>query len=99
LTRPKLGFELGPGEKKGQIGEARPVGEGRKFSAELGNIGRRALRALDNLRDFNSFAVFSPVETRLSLRASDAGFFIFHSHLFVKCYLFVRISWRVCKGF
>ena len=58
MTRPKLGFELGPGEKKGQIGEARPVGEGRKFSGELGNIGRGALRALDNLRDFNRFRSF-----------------------------------------
>jgi hypothetical protein len=32
LTRPKLGFELGTGEEKGQIGEARSVGEGRKFA-------------------------------------------------------------------
>jgi hypothetical protein len=33
LTRPKLGFELGAGEEKRQIGEARSVGEGREFAA------------------------------------------------------------------
>ena len=31
LTRPKLGFELGAGEEKRQIGETRAVGEGREF--------------------------------------------------------------------
>ena len=76
MTRPKLGFELGPGEKKGQIGEARPVGEGREFS-ELGNIGRGALRALDNLRDVNRFRGFFRRRNTASLRANDAGFFIF----------------------
>ena len=60
MTRPKLGFELGPGEKKGQIGEARPVGEAGKFSGQLGNIGCGALRALDNLRDFNGFRSLFP---------------------------------------
>lgn len=49
LTRPKLGFELGPGEEKGQIGKARPAGEGRKFAPQLDDAGRGALRALDNL--------------------------------------------------
>jgi hypothetical protein len=58
LTRPKLGFELGAGEKNGQISEACPVGEGRKFSGELGNIGRGAVRVLDKLRDFNRFRGF-----------------------------------------
>ena len=55
MTRRKLGFELSPGEEKGQIGEARPVGEGRKFAGQLGDIGGGARRALDNVRDFNRF--------------------------------------------
>jgi hypothetical protein len=55
LTRPQLGFELGAGKEEGQIGEARPVGEGRKFAGQLRNIGRGALRTLDNFRDFNGF--------------------------------------------
>jgi hypothetical protein len=55
LTRPKLGFELGPREEKGQIAATRPGGEGRKFGGYLGNIGSSALRALDNLRYFNGF--------------------------------------------
>jgi hypothetical protein len=59
LTRPKFCFVLGPGEEKGQIGEARPVGKGRKFARQLGNIGRGALCALDNLRDFNRFRSLS----------------------------------------
>jgi hypothetical protein len=75
LTRPKLGFKLGAGEQKRQIGKTRAVGEGREFPGKLGNIGRSALR--DNLRDFNRFRSFFPVETRLNLRANDAGFCIF----------------------
>ena len=45
------------------------------------------------------FAVFSSVETRLNLRANDAGFFIFRSLMFVKCFHSVRILGALVKGF
>jgi len=55
LTRPKLGFELSPGEKMSQTLNTRSIRKVRKFSCHLGNIGSGALRAFDNLRDFNRF--------------------------------------------
>ena len=55
LTRPKLGFELSPREKMSQTLNTRSIRKVRKFSRHLGNIGSGALRALDNLRDFNRF--------------------------------------------
>lgn len=58
LTRPKLGFELSPGEEKCQIGEAGPVGERCEFASQFGNIGRSGVRTFDNLSDFNRFRRF-----------------------------------------
>jgi len=55
LTRPKLGFELSPRKKMSQTLNTRSISKVRKFSRHLGNIGSGALRALDNLRDFNRF--------------------------------------------
>ena len=55
LPRPKLGFELSPGEKMGQTRNTRSIGEGCEFSRHLGNIGRSAFRTFDNFRDFNGF--------------------------------------------
>jgi hypothetical protein len=64
LPRPKLGFELSPGEKMRQTLKTRASGEVREFSRHLGDIGGGALRALDNLCDFNRFGSFFPPRNR-----------------------------------
>ena len=92
LTRPKLGFELGAGEEKRQIGEARSVGEGRKFAGKLGS----ALRALDNLRDFNRFRCFLLANHGLICALTMLAFSFLRSPIFVKCCLYVLIPrWLV----
>jgi hypothetical protein len=75
LPRPKLGFELRPGEKMRQTLKARAIGEVGKFSRHLRDIGGGAVRAL-NLRNFNGGSNFFGGESWLSRRAKASGLFI-----------------------
>jgi hypothetical protein len=85
LPRPKLGFELRPGKKMRQTLKTRAIGEVGEFSRHLRDIGGRALRALDTLRNFNGFRIFLSAESWLSRRAKASGLFMCSSHLFRKC--------------
>ena len=58
LDTTKARLRAGPWREEGPNWRSVPVGKRRKFSGKLGNIGRGALRALDNLHDFNRLSGF-----------------------------------------
>ena len=97
LPRPKFGFELRPGEEMRQTLKPRAIGEIGEFSRHLRDIGGGALRALDNLGNFNGVRIFLRAESWLSRPAKASGLFIWSSHLFRKCYAYVLIIRPFCE--